>query len=57
MERYVLGIIFMIVGVLLIVRNPRIWLQLKRGNVRGIARPVLIILGLLVLTGVLPGIG
>ena len=57
MERYVLGIMFIMVGVLLIVRNPRIWLQLKRGKVRGIAGPALIILGLLILTGILPAIG
>jgi hypothetical protein len=56
MERNVLGILFIIVGVFLFVRNPRIWLQLKRGKVRGIAGPALIILGILILTGVLPGI-
>ena len=54
MEKYIFGIIFVVVGVLLMARNRRAWLDLKRGKVRGIAGPLLIILGVLLLTGVLP---
>ena len=54
MERYMFGIIFMALGVLLMARNRRIWLDFKRGKVRGIAGPAMVILGILLLAGVLP---
>lgn len=54
MERYIFGILFLIAGVLLTARNRRVWVDIKRGKVRGVAGPLLIILGILLLTGVLP---
>ena len=51
-----LGIIFIVVGIILFVINPRLRLELKRGKLRGIAGPVLVIIGILILTGVISGI-
>ena len=50
-----MGTIFIIVGVLFVVRSRRVWLDLKRGKIRGVAGPILIVLGILLVAGILPG--
>jgi hypothetical protein len=50
----ILGAAFVLVGIILLIRSPRIKLDPGRGKVRGIGGPILIILGLLLLFGVLP---
>ena len=49
----ILGIVFIVVGVILTVLQTRLKLKLSRGKLRGIAGPILIILGILMLTGVI----
>ncbi len=49
------GYILIALGVLLTVRNPRLTLNLKRGKLRGVAGPVLVVLGILMVTGVITG--
>ena len=49
------GAIFIAAGVLLISRRPGLVLDLKRGKLRGIAGPVLVLLGILMVTGVISG--
>ena len=49
------GYVFIVLGILLTVRNPRLMLNLKRGKLRGIAGPVLIVIGILMVTGVITG--
>ena len=47
------GYVFIVLGILVTVRNPRLTLDLKRGKLRGIAGPVLTVLGILIVTGVI----
>jgi len=49
------GYVFIALGVLLTVRNPRLTLNLKKGKLRGIAGPVLIVLGILMAAGIITG--
>ena len=48
-----LGIVFICVGVILTALQPRLNLKLSRGKLRGIGGPILIVLGILILTGVI----
>jgi len=48
-----LGIIFIVVGVILTILRPGLKVKLSRGKLRGIGGPILIILGILILTGVI----
>ncbi len=48
-----LGIVFIGVGVILTTLQPRFKLNLSRGKLRGIGGPILVILGILILTGVI----
>ena len=48
-----LGIVFICVGVILTAFQPRLKLNLSRGKLRGIGGPILIILGILILTNVI----
>ena len=49
------GAFFIVAGILLVFRRPRLVLDLKRGKLRGVAGPVLLILGILMVTGVVSG--
>jgi len=49
------GYILIALGVLFTVRNPGLTLNLKRGKLRGVAGPVLVVLGILMVTGVITG--
>ena len=52
----VLGIVFIVLGVMLIFISPKLQqprLKLTGLRVRGVAGPILIILGILMLTGVI----
>ena len=47
------GYVLIVLGILLTVRNPRLTLNLKRGKLRGISGPVLVVLGILMVAGVI----
>lgn len=49
----ILGGVLVFIGIVLTVKNRGIRLDLSRGKVRGIAGPVLIVLGVLMLAGVI----
>ena len=49
----ILGGILIGIGILLIIMRPRIKLEIARGKVRGLAGPILVILGILMLVGVI----
>ena len=51
----VFGAVLITLGVLLTLRYPRLTLNLKRGKLYGIAGPVLIILGVLMVIGIISG--
>ena len=50
-----LGAVLVALGVVLTIINRRFKLELSRGKVRGIAGPVLIIVGVLMLVGIIQG--
>ena len=49
------GYVLIVLGVFLTLRKPRLILNLKRGKLRGIAGPALVVLGILMVTGVITG--
>lgn len=54
----ILGIVLIVVGVILFIINPkpqRAQFKLTGLRVKGIAGPILVIIGILMLTGVIPG--
>ena len=49
------GALFIVAGLLLIMRRPTLVLNLRRGKLRGIGGPVLVVVGILMVTGVISG--
>jgi len=48
-----IGIALIVIGIVLIFLQPRLKVEAHRGKIRGIGGPILIVLGILMLTGVI----
>ena len=53
METRIMGALFIVLGIIFILRSPRLRVDISRGRVRGLAGPACIILGILLLAGVI----
>ena len=49
----ILGIVFIVAGVILTALQPRLNLKLSRGKLRGIGGPILVVFGILILIDVI----